>query len=185
MASQQSAAAVASPAESRPEIGLRPITDDDLPFLEHVYGSTRAEELAVTDWSEERKAAFVHMQFVAQHAYYREHYAGCDFQVILVDGAPAGRLYVHRRPTEIRLVDIAFLPEHRGSGLGTALLAQLMAEATAAGKPLRIHVEIFNRALRLYERLGFRRIVDRGVYWFLEWRPETAPPFDPNDPALS
>ena len=185
MTSHEPAVAVATPSEARPAISLRPITDGDLPFLERVYGSTRTEELALTDWGAEQKAAFVHMQFTAQNAYYQEHYAGCDFQVILLDGVPAGRLYVHRRSAEIRLVDIAFLPEHRGAGLGTALLADLMAEATAAGKPLRIHVEIYNPALRLYDRLGFRRIVDRGVYWFLEWRPETAPPFDPNDPELS
>jgi hypothetical protein len=39
----------------------------------------------------------------------------------------------------------------------------------AAGKPLRIHVEGFNPALRLYERLGFRQIEDKGVYLFMEW----------------
>jgi len=33
-----------------------------------------------------------------------------------------------------------------------------------------IHVERFNPALRLCERLGFRQIDDRGVYLFLEWR---------------
>ena len=38
----------------------------------------------------------------------------------------------------------------------------------AAGKPLRIHVERFNPALRLCERLGFREVEDRGVYLFLE-----------------
>ena len=47
---------------------------------------------------------------------------------------------------------------------------QLQAEASAAGKPLRIHVERFNPALRLYERLGFRLVEDRGIYLFLEWR---------------
>ena len=30
----------------------------------------------------------------------------------------------------------------------------------------------FNPALRLYERLGFRQIDDRGVYLFMEWRGE-------------
>ena len=41
-----------------------------------------------------------------------------------------------------------------------------VARATAdktAGKLLRIHVERFNPALRLYERRGFRQIDDRGV----------------------
>jgi ribosomal protein S18 acetylase RimI-like enzyme len=153
-------------------VTLRPITPEDMEFLHRVYRSTREEELAmVVDWTAEQKDAFVRQQFEAQHAWYIEHYVGADFQVILVDGVPAGRLYVHRREREIRLMDITFLPEHRRSGLGTSLLSDLMVESEAAGKPLTIHVEIYNPAMRLYQRLGFTTLEDRGVYHLLEWRP--------------
>lgn len=81
--------------------------------------------------------------------------------------APRGRdLYVSRWSEEIRIVDIALLPDSCNRGIGTALLRQLQAEAQASGKPLRIHVERFNPALPLYERLGFRQIEDKGVYLF-------------------
>jgi ribosomal protein S18 acetylase RimI-like enzyme len=93
--------------------------------------------------------------------------------VILVDGKPAGRLYVHRRPSEIRIVDIALLPKHRGNGVGTRLLEDLLAEGDGAGKSVTIHVERMNPALRLYERLGFALGEDKGVYLFLERQPAT------------
>lgn len=32
-----------------------------------------------------------------------------------------------------------------------------------------MHVERFNQAQRLYQRLGFREIADEGVYLLLEW----------------
>jgi hypothetical protein len=57
--------------------------------------------------------------------------------------------------------DIALLPEDCNRGIGTTLLRGLQSEAAASGKPLRIHVERFKLALRPYERLGFRGIVDR------------------------
>jgi ribosomal protein S18 acetylase RimI-like enzyme len=153
-------------------ITLRPIGPDDMDLLLRVYGSTREEEMAlVIDWTAEQKAAFVRHQFEAQHAWYRDHYEGAQFDVILVDGAPAGRLYVHRRPAEIRLVDITLLPEFRQGGLGTSLLRDLLAEGEAAGKPVTIHVETFNPAMRLYERLGFSPIEERGPYRLMEWRP--------------
>ncbi len=153
-------------------ITLRPIGPDDMDFLLRVYGSTREEEMAlVIDWTAEQKAAFVRHQFEAQHAWYRDHYEGAQFDVILVDGVPAGRLYVHRRPAEIRLVDITLLPEFRQGGLGTSLLRDLLAEGEAAGKPVTIHVETFNPAMRLYERLGFSPIEERGPYRLMEWRP--------------
>ena len=153
-------------------VTFRPITPDDMEFLLRVYHSTREEELAmVLDWTAEQKDAFVQQQFNAQHVWYQDHYDGAQFDVILVDGVPAGRLYVHRRSREIRLVDITLLPEFRKGGIGTSLLRELLAEGEAAGKPVTIHVEVFNPAMRLYERLGFRPIEERGPYRLMEWRP--------------
>src|SRR5689334_18928410 len=140
-------------------------------FLLRLYATTRADELAmVPDWSHEQKEWFVRMQFQAQHAWYQEHYSDAEFDLILIDEMPAGRLYVHRRGTEIRLVDISLMPELRGKGIGTALLRNLMTEAEAAGKPLTIHVEKFNPAMRLYLRLGFKPIEDRGPYDLMAWK---------------
>jgi len=62
------------------------------------------------------------------------------------------------------------MPEYCNRGIGTTLLRGLQSETAAAGKPLRIHVERFNPALRLYQRLGFRQIDDRGEYLFMEWK---------------
>src|ERR1700709_669972 len=106
------------------EAGLAfpPVADDALPFLARLYASTRAEELAVTDWSDAQKAAFLQSQFDAQHAHYRKHYSRSDFFVIEHAGKAVGRLYLARWKAEHRIVDIALLPEHRGKGLGSALL---------------------------------------------------------------
>ena len=152
---------------------LRPITSQDMDFLCKVYVSTRQEEMAlVTDWSEAQKTAFLQMQFDAQHAYYSEHYSRAQFQIILLDGAPVGRLYVDRRVKEIRIVDIALLPEYRSQGIGSDLLKEILKEGAQAGLPVTIHVEMFNPALRLYDRLGFHRIADHGVYYLMEWSPD-------------
>ena len=156
-------------------VTLRPIRPEDEPFLFQVYASTRHEELALVEWDEAQKTAFLQMQFTAQHRYYQEHYSHTAFQVILRDGQPIGRLYVHRGTTEVRIVDIALLPAYRNMGIGSTLLRALMDEAAQAGTPVRIHVEKNNPALRLYTRLGFRAIADRGVYWFLEWAPGAQP----------
>ncbi len=75
-----------------PRITLRPIGPDDMDFFLRVYRSTREEELAmVIDWTPEQKDAFVEHQFNAQHAWYQDHYQGAQWNVILVDGAAAGR----------------------------------------------------------------------------------------------
>jgi ribosomal protein S18 acetylase RimI-like enzyme len=69
----------------------------------------------------------------------------------------------------MRIIDIALLPAWRGRGIGGRLLRGLQEEAAAGSKPLTIHVERMNPALRLYERLGFALREDKGVYLFLEY----------------
>jgi ribosomal protein S18 acetylase RimI-like enzyme len=152
-------------------IELRSVEPGDREFLYRVYASTRSEELSVVPWDHGQKDAFLRAQFDAQDRWYREHYTRASYEVVTVDGEPAGRLYLHRGESEIRIVDIALLPEHRGNGVGSALLRDLLDEADAEGKRVTIHVERFNPAQRLYERLGFCLTEDKGVYLLLERRP--------------
>ena len=155
-------------------VHLRPVTHEDQPFLYRLYASTRSEELSAVPWSEEQKQAFLKMQFSAQSHDYRKNYPDAALQLIVRDGQPAGRLYLDRRERAICIVDIALLPEHRRAGIGSALLRELIAEANAAGKPLTLHVEKFNPARRLYQRLGFVETGDNGVYLQMERVPEPA-----------
>lgn len=157
---------------SRGSVRLRPVTDDDREFLIVLYGSVRAEELAMVRWEAGQREAFVRMQFDAQHAEYHRRNPNGTFDVIELQGRPVGRLYVDRRPTEIRIVDISLLPEFRGAGIGGALLAELIQEATVSVRRLTIHVEIANRAESLYTRLGFVEASRRGPYRRMEWTPQ-------------
>ena len=141
----------------------------DLPFLCRLYASTRAEELANLPWREAEKTAFLESQFRAQHAHYQAYYPNADWLVINRDGEDLGRLYIERWPSEHRIIDIALLPAQRGKGFGNALLRDLLDEAAAAGKAASAHVEKFNPAMRLYRRLGFETIEDKGVYELMRW----------------
>lgn len=156
-------------------ITLRPITDADLEFLHRLYATTREDELKQVAWTPEQKAAFVLQQFQAQHAWWQQNYAEASFDLIVRDGAPIGRLYVARWDDDIRIVDIALMPEQRSGGVGSRLIRELFAEGDATGRKVSIHVEIFNPARRLYERLGFQYRGDRGVYLLMERDPVAAP----------
>ncbi len=151
---------------------VRPVAPDDEPLLRQIYASTRAEELAVVPWSDDEKRAFLDMQFDAQRADYAARFPGAVHSIVLVAGEPVGRIWVDRREDEIRLLDIALLPEHRNAGTGSALLGELQREAQAVGLPLRHSVYKGNTAaLRFYERLGFAVIEDFEAYVLMEWRP--------------
>lgn len=154
-----------------PQISFRPITDDDLPFLRELYASTREQEMAVVPWTDDEKQAFLGQQFHAQHTFYQDQFSDAEFSLVLLNGEPGGRLYLDRREDEIRVIDIALTPEHRGKGLGGKLMRNVLDEAGSDGKAVRIHVERNNPALRLYDRLGFEHVEDQGPYLLMEWRP--------------
>jgi len=151
-------------------VTLRAISAHDQQLLFAVYASTRAEEVAqLTQWSEAQRQAFLQQQFAAQHSYYQNQFPAADFALICHHGDSAGRLYLEQRSDEIRLIDIALLPSQRGNGLGSALLHCVLILAQQRQLPVRIHVEKQNPAMRLYHRLGFVRLEDKGVYDLMQW----------------
>ncbi len=159
-------------ATARLGISYRVATDDDLPFVAMVYASTRLEELAMVDWTDEVRGQFLAHQHDAQHRHYRAHYPEAEWLVVERGGEPVGRLYIEEWSREYRIIDISLLPEHRGSGTGSAILNDILDQARAAGKGVSIHVERNNPAMRLYVRLGFVKIDEHGVYDLMDWRPQ-------------
>jgi ribosomal protein S18 acetylase RimI-like enzyme len=151
-------------------VTLRPVDEHDDRFLRRLYAALREDEFRLVAWDDTRTQAFLRQQFDAQDAHYRT-YDNARFDVIEVDSEPAGRLYVARWEDEIRIMDIALLPEYRGKGIGTQLLRKLLDECARTGRRVSIHVEKNNPALSLYVRLGFVPVRDRGVYLLMEASP--------------
>jgi ribosomal protein S18 acetylase RimI-like enzyme len=152
---------------------LRPVTKLDQDFLLSVYASSREKELAQVEWGEGQKEFFVRRQFETQQREYETRFPDARYDVILVDGQPAGRIWVGADEKQIRLLDIAILSDFQNRGVGTTLLNQLIEEARSANKRLRHMVFVLNDdAYRFYERLGFVIIEDLGAYKHMEWRPK-------------
>jgi GNAT superfamily N-acetyltransferase len=152
-------------------VELRPSRDTDREFLVALYASTRSDEWAATGWPADERDAFVRMQFDLQDRHYRSAFPNAQHSLIVVDGRPIGRVIVDRGTTEIRIVDISLMPEHRGHGIGSALLRRVLAEATIARIPVGLSVHATNPARHLYERLGFAVTDASNLYVSLEWRP--------------
>jgi ribosomal protein S18 acetylase RimI-like enzyme len=162
---------IEQPSNTATALALRPVLPEDEQFLYEVYRSTRADELAQVLWSEAQLTMFLKMQLNARDQSYRMHYPEIDDRIILFKNERVGRLIVVRTSEQIRLADIALLPEHRGSGIGTTLVKDLMAEATQESKPIQLQVERPNQqARRLYERLGFTTTGENSTHFQMEYR---------------
>jgi ribosomal protein S18 acetylase RimI-like enzyme len=154
-------------------VSLRKVTPEDDDFLLQVYASTREEELAQAQWAEGQKERFLRWQFQLQRREYDARFPDAKYDVILVDGVPAGRIWVGQDEQQIRLLDIGILPEFQNRGVGTVLIKMLIEQAKRENKALRHMVFVLNNnAQRFYERLGFVMIEDLDAYKHMEWHKE-------------
>jgi ribosomal protein S18 acetylase RimI-like enzyme len=153
------------------KLTLRPVSNDDEAFLLALYGRTREAELSQVTWAEGQRETFVRWQFDMQRREYDARFPDARYLLVVIDGQSAGRFWIGEDEEQIRLLDIALLPEFQKRGAGTLLLKELMKEAEDAKKFLRHMVFVLNdNAHRFYERLGFAVIEDVGAYKHMEWK---------------
>ena len=150
---------------------LRDERNEDDTFLRELYASTRIDELAGLGWSPAQREMFLRMQFDFQRTHYRQHYPDASFLIVLFDDQPIGRLYVHYASHDVRVLDIALLPDARGRGVGRWLLENVIEQASRRGAAVTLHVSVGSPAQRLYERLGFRVVSDDAMNVFMERPP--------------
>lgn len=127
----------------------------DEPFLRDLYACVRWPELVDVPWSATEKRAFCDMQFTLQDRYYRDQFPQAEWLIVLECGVSVGRIYIARASDEIRILDIALVPEARGRGLGTRLVRDVLDEADRTRRRVSLFTEPDNPARRLYTRLGF------------------------------
>ena len=96
-----------------------------------------------------------------QHASHRELGPVGAVWRRLRDENDQGFAYLDEMTPELSM---ALPPEYRGRGMGTALLKQLLAEATGEYPAISLSVSPNNPAQGLYERLGFRAVEGRGTH---------------------
>ena len=152
-------------------INFRLVAPADQPFLAGLHASRRHSDMATVDWPEERKAQFLLDELKQQEAHYDEHYPGTDKLIVELGTLPIGRIYVHRVPGEIRLLDMALTGRACGCGIGTALIRELIDESRATGARINIHVEPDNPAKRLFARLGFSLLEQVEGFDYMSWDP--------------
>ena len=159
-----------------PGLRLRTACSADVPFLLTLYASVRAPELM--GWSPACAQVFVADQFRLQHAHYLRAHPLADYWIIdrrdPEDApVPIGRLSLDRNGREWHLIELALLASERGRGRGSALVQCIQAAAEAAAASVDLHVELHNtNAIRLYARLGFKRIPSRfPTHALLTWTP--------------
>lgn len=148
--------------KTHPTFRLRQANADDAPLFYSMIDRTMREFIITTwgTWNEER---------VQRESY--EDSRSPNAQVIQVDDISIGVFVVERCPKHIQLEQIYLLPEYQRMGIGTALLNNLILEASQSKIPVHLRVMAVNPAKRFYERLGFVVTEATTEFLFMEKAP--------------
>jgi GNAT superfamily N-acetyltransferase len=148
---------------------LRPTRADDQEFLYRLFYSVHSEKLRLGPLGEEEKTKLVELMYQGFIRHYSSLAPVSDDRLILLNNESIGRMILLQTREEIRLADLAILPEYRQRGIGSALIGQVQTESMMSKRPVRLQVAQFDRALGLYRRLGFYKTDVEGPYIHLEW----------------
>jgi ribosomal protein S18 acetylase RimI-like enzyme len=173
--STNQACVIASPAGR--SIKLRRVTEQDEPFLFHIYKLSRVEEFSMTGIGESQFDLLMRMQYSARKATYEGNYPDSCHCIVSVDGKDAGQLWVFRDETQYRVIDIAIAGEFQNHGIGGSLMKDLIVQAKQAGVFVRCSVATNNPgSLRFHQRLGFRIVNSNEAYYQMEYADESGTP---------
>ncbi len=125
---------------------LRPATPDDSELVFRVKKAALGEYIRRTWGWDERFQRDVHVR----------GYDPGAIKIISCLDMEVGWLEVDRRSDEFHLAGIYLLPGHQGHGVGSAVIMDIIEEASERQLPVTLQVLKVNpRAQALYERLGF------------------------------
>ena len=145
-------------------VTLRPVRDDDLPFVEALYLATTEPLMkALGRW--DRPVAQARVARSLRHHPSR----------ILTDGGiDIGWLQVSQKPSGFHLNQVHLLPSYRNRGIGSCLIRRVLERAQQLRQPVTLNVIQGNPAIALYRRMGFA-VVNQGAELVqMRWHPEPA-----------
>ena len=140
---------------------LQPATIDDFDFLFDLNRITMYDHVVQTwgTWDE-----------VWQKNYFKEKFNPSEYSIIVVCGQRAGTVAIMRDSQKIEVDRLQISPEFQNSGIGTAILNNLIMEAKKENKKLSLTVlKSNNRALSLYEQKGFKVVGENKERYFMQY----------------
>ena len=140
------------------QLARRAATVEDIPFLLALRRETMDAHLAASGMDTSDAS---HRARLLHHFEYA--------QILLRGATPVGLLKLRRLPGEWEIVQLQLASELRGQGTGSALLQQILAEATRSRVAVKLSVLKSNPARRLYERLGFQHMGEDEHEYHLRW----------------
>ncbi len=150
---------------------IRPAGDHDRIFLEKLHASTR-DDLTLIDEHPDFIEGLIQQQYRAQTEGYGNQFPNAMYFIVEKHQQAIGKVTVDFGHNEVRVIEIAFIREARGKGLGEEIIRCLQNAATQVATPLTLSVFSGNwQAKNFYLAMGFVVEDVQPPYEFMVWYP--------------
>lgn len=142
---------------------LNPATPADQPWLESLRRSVYQDLFLATwgHWDESR-----HLRHCA------ECWERGNIYTVELNSERVGMIQLHEYADRLEVGEIQIQPSHQGRGIGSRVLRDVQKRAHAQRKTVSLSTGLKNvRAVRLYERLGFRHVSQSETHYFMHSEP--------------
>ena len=147
------------------ELKMRLATNSDNSFLSQLFASNR-NFLQFCGVSAEQVAVIIASQQAIQMNSYRSQYPQASHYIVEFKNQNVGQAIIDFEESNLHIVDLVFLPQIQGQGLGTAVIKTLQRK----GQPMTLVVEQGNHVARtLYLKLGFTVKAITPPHELFEW----------------
>ncbi|MFJ5442970.1 GNAT family N-acetyltransferase [Pectobacterium sp. CHL-2024] len=141
-------------------ITLRPATPEDEQFLFELRRATMDEHLHRAGVIADDSA---HWQRIKYH--YNDAY------ILLMGSERIGLFKRYKGANEWTIIQIQILPAYQGQGIAAWLLNTFLQQADEANVPVTLSVLNGNRAITLYQRVGFKIVDNDDIALKMKRRP--------------
>jgi GNAT superfamily N-acetyltransferase len=124
--------------------------------MRDMFVAIRRGPLDAAGFDERTVERLMQHQYDLQRAGYRFAYPSSASEAIVVDGDVVGRLITHDSAERVVLVDIMIDPAHQRLGIGSRVLADVIARARI--RPVELRVDHSSQAEPWYRRHGFEQV---------------------------
>lgn len=135
----------------------RKATENDISFLFDLRTKTMTEHYVSSHLPTDKESTLQRILYHFEKA-----------NIITLNNEPIGLLKINRAENHIEVLQIQIDPKLQGKGIGKSILKEIIEEASATKKPVRLSVLKTNKAQTLYVILGFKIIAEDQHSYMME-----------------
>jgi len=151
-------------------LSMCPVKAKHTEFLFKVFTQSRPDLALIDAVNDEEKATIIYQQFKMEEQQFIEMYPEGEFNIVMLNNLPIGRLYIHNGEKTDRILQIGLVEKYRSMGIGKKLVTRVTENALKKGKTVSLQVAWFNQgAYKFYEKLGFKVVENKGVSYEMHY----------------